>query len=171
MPSASTIGRERGAAGGGRERLGEPAVHEQRRVDAVREVAQLLHRLLEVGADLVEHRLGLLGIVVGELAREPHAHRERDEVLLRAVVQVALDRAPLGVAGLDDACARGAQLVGLAAHLVERLLKRRVELDVVQRETDLARELGERLVVVVVERRRPDGSPHDDEAEQLDRSS
>ena len=119
----------------------------------MREVAELLDRVLEVGADLVEHRLGLLGILVGELTREPHVHRERDEVLLCPVVEVALDLAPLGVAGLDDACARGAQLVGLAAHLVERLLERRVEGDVVQRETDLARELGERLVVVVAERR------------------
>ena len=53
------------------------------------------------------------------------------------------------VAGLDDAGARRAQLVGLAAHLVERLLERGVELHVVQREPDLARELGERLVVVL----------------------
>ena len=36
-----------------------------------------------------------------------------------------------------------------------------------QRETDLARQLGERLVVVVVERRCPDGSPNDEEPEQL----
>ena len=154
MPSASTDVGQRGAAGGGAQRLGEAAVHEQRRVDAVREVAQLLHRFLEVEADLVEHRLGLLGIGVGDLAREAHAHRERDEVLLRAVVQVALDAAALGVGRLDDAGARRAELVGLAAHLVERLLQRGVELHVVQREADLAGELGEREVVGFVERQR-----------------
>src|SRR3712207_7719953 len=34
---------------------------------------------------------------------DPQRERERDEALLRAVVQVALDAPPLGVAGLDDA--------------------------------------------------------------------
>ena len=119
MPSASTDVEQRGAAGGGAQRLGQAAVHEQRRVDAVREVAQLLHRFLEIEADLVEHRLGLLGIGVGDLAGEAHADRERHEVLLRAVVQVAFDAAALGVGGLDDAGAGRAQLVGLAAHRVE----------------------------------------------------
>ena len=90
-------------------------------------------------------------------------------MLLRAVVEVALDRAPLRVAGFDDASARGSQLVGLAPHLVERLLECRVELDVVQRETDLARELGEHLVVVVVERQGALAAPHDDEPEQFTR--
>ena len=45
--------------------------------------------------DLVEHLLGGVGVGVGDLAREAHAHRERDQVLLRAVVQVALDAAAL----------------------------------------------------------------------------
>ena len=60
-------------------------------------------RLLEVGGDLVEHLLGGVGVGVGELAGEACAHRERDQVLLRAVVEVALDPAPLEVGGLDDA--------------------------------------------------------------------
>ena len=79
-------------------------------------------------------------------------------MLLRAVVEVALDPTPLGVGGLDDAGPRCAELVGLAADLVERLLERGVELHVVQREPDLARELGERLVVVLVERQRAVGA-------------
>ena len=62
---------------------------------------------------------------------------------------------------------RRAQLVGLAPHLVERLLQRGVELHVVQREADLAGELGERLVVVLVERQRAVGPAHHDHAEQL----
>ena len=69
----------------------------------MREVAQLLHRLLQVGAELLEHHLGLLDVGVGDLASQPHADRERHEVLLGAVVQVALDRASLRVAGLHDA--------------------------------------------------------------------
>ena len=73
------------------------------------------------------------------------------------------------VARLDDARARRAELVGLAPHLVERLLQRGVELHVVEREADLAGELGERLVVVLVERQRAVGPAHDDHAEQLAR--
>ena len=49
---------------------------------------------------LVEPRLG-----------EPERQRERDEPLLRAVVQVALEPPALGVARLDDARTRAAQLV------------------------------------------------------------
>ncbi len=141
-------GRQRGAAGRGAERLGEPAVHEQRRVDAVREVAQLLHRVLEVGADLLEHRLGLLGVGVGELAGEPHAHRERDEVLLRAVVQVALDAAPLGVGRLDDARPRDARSSSAWRRTSSSdSWSAESSLHVVQGEADLAGQLGERLVV------------------------
>ena len=88
-------------------------------------------------------------------------------MLLCAVVQVALDRASLRVAGFDDARARRAELVGLAAHLVERLLQRGVELHVVQRKPDLTRQLGERLLVGFRELQRALGPAHDDEAEQL----
>ena len=169
MSSALHRRRQRGAVARGAQRVREPAVHEQRRVDAVREVAQLLHRLLEVGRDLVEHLLGGVGIGVGELACEPGAHRERDEVLLRAVVEVALDAAALEVGGLDDAGAGAAQLVGLAPDLVERVLQRRVELEVVEREADLAGELGERLVVLLVERGVAERAAHHDHPEQLAR--
>ena len=72
-------------------------------------------------------------------------------MLLGAVVQVALDAAALGVAAGHDARPRLAQLVGLLAHLVERGLQRGVELRVVQREPDLARQLGEHPVVVLGE--------------------
>ena len=57
-----------------------------------------------------ERRVGL------ELAaREPQRQRQADEVLLRAVVQVALDPAPRVVARGHDAGARRAQLL-LVAH-------------------------------------------------------
>ena len=46
--------------------------------------------------------------------------RQRDEALLRAVVQVALQAAALGVAGADDARARGGQL-GVGIGVGERL--------------------------------------------------
>ena len=49
----------------------------------------------------------------GELQREP----EREQPLLRAVVEVALEPPPLLVAGADDAGSRGAQLGELRAQL------------------------------------------------------
>ena len=49
----------------------------------------------------------------GELEREP----DPEQVLLGAVVEVALEPAALGVAGLDDAGAGGAHLGELGAQL------------------------------------------------------
>ena len=106
-PLGFHIGGQRGAPRRGAERLGQAAVHQQGRVDPVREVPELLHRLLQVLADLLEHPLGGFGIRLGDLTHEVHAHGEHDEVLLRAVVQVALDGARrCRVAGFDDAGAR-----------------------------------------------------------------
>jgi hypothetical protein len=88
-------------------------------------------------------------------------------VLLGAVVQVALDPSPFGVAARDDARARGAQFVGLAAQLVERTLQRGVELGVVHRQSHLAGELGQHPVVLLAKDDGPFGAGHDDDAEQL----
>ena len=52
-------------------------------------------------------------------------HRERDEPLLRAVVQVALEAPPLRVAGGDDALARRLQL----GQPVRRLLVQQLVLE------------------------------------------
>src|SRR5262249_13803463 len=64
-------------------------------------------------------------------AQHPQLEREADELLLRAVVQVALDPPARGVARLDDALAAAAQLlharreVGLQALVVDRQRGRR----------------------------------------------
>ena len=50
-------------------------------------------------------------------ADKAQREREPDEPLLGAVVEVALEPPALGVAGLDDAGARRAQLLELRAHL------------------------------------------------------
>ena len=93
------------------ERRAEAALGQQRRVDAARELAQLLDGQRRLLACLGDQRRGRLRV-----RREPrlgHAERERQrhEPLLGAVVQVALDPAALGVAGGDDAGARVAQAV------------------------------------------------------------
>ena len=56
------------------------------------------------------------------VARQPQVHRQRHQPLLGAVVEVALDPAPLRVAGLDDPRPRGAQLLDLGPQLGVELL-------------------------------------------------
>ena len=49
-------------------------------------------------------------VVAHAALQEAQLQRERDEPLLRSVVQVALQAPALGVAGRDDALARGLDL-------------------------------------------------------------
>ena len=65
--------------------------------------AQLGDRVLEVALDLVDHRQRVGGIVLDRVLGETQLDGEGDEMLLGAVVEVALELAPLGVAGRDDA--------------------------------------------------------------------
>ena len=107
--------------------------------------------VLQIPGQLVQHLAGRLRLVGEHVPGQPQAHRERDEVLLGAVVQVALQPAPLRVAAGHDAGARLAQRLGLGAQLVERALQGRVQLRVVEREADLAGQVGEHAVVLVGE--------------------
>ena len=104
-----------------------------------------------------------------ELFCEPEVDAQRDEVLLRAVVEVALDPQPLGICRGDDPCARGTQLLGLPAELVERPLQRRVEANVAQGEAHLPGDLGEdsRFLVVELLRRRRAARPRSGRAARL----
>jgi hypothetical protein len=81
-------------------------------VDAAGQLAQLGGGLRELLAEAVEERAGRLRVLGQPRAGHAHVERERDEPLLRAVVQVALDLAPRVVGGLDDARARGLELLG-----------------------------------------------------------
>ena len=74
-------------------------------MDATGQLTELLERQRQLGGAVVEELADHLG-PVGHVAGEAEVERERDEPLLRAVVQVALDAAPRLVAGLDDADAR-----------------------------------------------------------------
>ena len=57
------------------------------------ELPELGERRLDVPAQLLEHRLDHLGVRVHQLAGQTDLHRERDQVLLGAVVEVPLDAA------------------------------------------------------------------------------
>jgi hypothetical protein len=87
----------------------QPAVGEHGRVDPAGELAQLLERtrelLLRGGDHLARPVGGLADLVLGD----PKGEAERDEALLGAVVQVALQPPPLLHAGLHDPRAGAAQ--------------------------------------------------------------
>ena len=86
-------------------------------MDARRQLAQLVDRQARVDERLVERRQGGVRVALPLPARDLEAEQERDEPLLRPVVEVTRQAAALGVAGLDDAGARGPQRLDLRAQL------------------------------------------------------
>ncbi len=118
----------------------------------MRELAELGERRLRIAAQLLEQRRERLPIAVDELTREPELHGERYEVLLGTVVEIALDLAPRLVRRRNDARARSPQLLVRDAEVVERRLQRGVERRVVQRDRDLAGEVGEHPLFLAAER-------------------
>ena len=105
-----------------RERLDcrlEPLLAEERRVDPAGELAQLGDRLLDLVLCARQHvRVGR--VTTG--SREPEREGERDEPLLSAVVEVALDSPPLGIGRGDEPDARRPHLRELRAHLGRQTL-------------------------------------------------
>ena len=97
------LDRDRRAVGEAAERRRQPAVGEHGGVDAAGQLAQLGGRLVELLHRLVEQLGGRRRVGVELVAGQAQVHGQRHQPLLGAVVEVALDPAPLGVAGLDDA--------------------------------------------------------------------
>ena len=88
-------------------------------MDATGELAQLGDRLLDLVLCARQHvRVGR--VTAG--SREPERERERDEPLLRAVVEVALDPPLLGIGRGDDPRPRRPHLGELRAHLGRQTL-------------------------------------------------
>ena len=77
-------------------------------MDAARELAQLLERERQLLRRAREHLGGASRIGLDSRLRHPQRQGERDEPLLRAVVEVPLEAPALGRLGLDDARARAA---------------------------------------------------------------
>ncbi|RIK41368.1 MAG: hypothetical protein DCC58_12585 [Chloroflexi bacterium] len=69
----------------------EPAIGQHRRVDAARQVADLLHGALGLLVRLNDQRFGGVWVGVQLFTRHAEVHRELHQALLRSVVQVALD--------------------------------------------------------------------------------
>ena len=107
------------AASLGGERRGQALVGQERRVDASGQVAQGVQRLLSVSLHVVEQGLGAVQITTSEVLGQPELHGEGHQLLLRAVVDVALEPAAFGVGRRDDPLARRPQLLdqaGVAQH-------------------------------------------------------
>lgn len=88
-------------------------------MDSLRESTGLFQRALQVSRHLVEERLRRLGIPRDERRSMLEVDRERHEVLLETVVQLALDREALRVGRENEALPGRPQLRDLAAHPFE----------------------------------------------------
>lgn len=95
--------RQRGAGRDAGERRIQPAVLQHHRMQAADQVAQLGDGGLGLlmGVDDHLHRLGRH--VLEGLAGQAEVHRQRDQPLLGAVVQIPLDPAALGIGRVDHA--------------------------------------------------------------------
>ena len=144
------------------QRRGQPVL-EHRRVEPARELAQLGHRQRELVARR-RHELLRRRVVVDAALQQAQLERDRDEPLLGAVVEVALEPAALGVARRHDPLARRPQLhdaraqLGLEALALDRDVRGRAhhlqQLRLV-RQRRVVDERGDVLAVVVDERHRP----------------
>ena len=115
-------GRHRRPLGEGRDRVGQAGLGQDRRVDPAGELAQLLDRELELRRGLVGRgdRLGVLAGPSGEPSPDAaQRERDRDEPLLGAIVEVALEPTALLVGRLDDPRPRAADLGLDGPHLRE----------------------------------------------------
>ena len=90
-------------------------------MDAARELAQLPDRELRLLARLGDQPRRDRGIALELGLGEPERERQRDQPLLGAVVEVALDPPALGVGGVDDPLARVAQDVDAIAQRARTL--------------------------------------------------
>jgi hypothetical protein len=121
----------RGPAGHGGQRGRQPALHQDRGIDPVREAAQFVHCLPDVGAELGQDLQDLVVVAFGQLAGQAQLDRQGGQLLLGAVVQVALDPAPLTVGRRHDPGPRSLQFGRLMAQLLNRGRQRGAELGVV----------------------------------------
>ena len=87
------------------------------RVDAAGELMQLAERGAQLGVGFGEELCGAVCVRSELRTRELEREAEAEQALLGAVVEVALESAPLLVAGRDDARPRGAKLRQLDAQL------------------------------------------------------
>ena len=87
------------------------------------QLRRLVDCLLNVGRQLAEQRLRGHGITLDETGQALEVDREGDEVLLYTVVEVAFDRAAIGVAGFGQTPSRPTEGCYLILESVDNLLQ------------------------------------------------
>jgi hypothetical protein len=108
-------------------------------MDAPSKLAQLAEGRLQLAAGGLRQLTDALLIVLQELLDHAQAKSKRHQPLLRPIMEIPLEPAPLGEGCLDDAHARGAQLVDLGSQLGVKALVLECERS---RRADRAHELG-----------------------------
>src|SRR5215212_3219757 len=84
--ACAELDRNRAARADRPQRLWKPAIGEQRRVDAMRQCAQFVERLLDLTLELAEERHAALRILADQVLGELELDPQRDQPLLRAVM-------------------------------------------------------------------------------------
>ena len=163
----SDLGGYGGSPGRGGQRVGQTLVRQQRWIDAVGQVTKFLKGVLQVATKLLHQGSSLVRRPVGKLPGQPHLHGEGNQMLLRTVVEIALDPPAFGVGRRHDAASRRLQSVCLPADFVERGLERRVQTDVVERQTHLTGQFGEDAVLLRRERLGIGRPVHDHQPQEL----
>lgn len=101
------------------ERRCQPSVGQHRREDPARQLAHGVECFGRLHADLLQQILRLRRVCPHQLLGNAHRDGNRHELLLCAIVNIALQAPPLGVLGSHDALARCAQLQ-VEPHVLER---------------------------------------------------
>jgi hypothetical protein len=105
------------------------------------QLPELTETGLHAGQRLLQEQPGpVVRFGLGARVRQPDVIGQGQESLLRAIVEVPLEPAPFGVAGLDDPRPRGAELAELEEYLRLEALMFQAEAD---RGAELPLELGE----------------------------
>jgi hypothetical protein len=108
----------------GGERRRDPLFLEQRRIDPEGERPQCVEGGVDLAADLCEHPSPVLRVLLKRRLGEPELDRERDQMLLRSVVDVPFQPAPFLVLCGDDRC-RDEQISRLVGVCMSRASGRR----------------------------------------------
>lgn len=87
---------------------GEALIPQHSRIEAMRDIAQIVHREAQLGCCLVDP-----DFATGTPINEAEPDRERDQMLLGAVMQIPFQLPPVGVAGLYDTSSCGSQGIEL----------------------------------------------------------
>jgi hypothetical protein len=119
----------------------EPPISQDGGEDAAREGAQGLQGVVGLRTDLLQQRARAGRRCLQHLTCQPSVDGNGDEVLLGAIVDVALEPAPFGILRGDDALARRSQFFGLPGELSEPRLELERQTNVGERGTRLCRQI------------------------------